>query len=217
MTKYDFWFQVCTGTLVIIFTSLCVLGLAVEGSPLWGLLTADTFVLPGFFFCAYAYWRARKRAGNLGVFFLCVAAYFVVAALGLRESPDPDSPSMTSFLISIFSFAGVAIALFILDRILVKRFGPKPAPDRHVVVTVSADSFTAPSPAWKFVIRTGRVLLFVFCLFLSRIISGPKFVEDWPRAIVFIVILLLSCVVSGLITEDTVPKFLSFLNIKLGK
>jgi hypothetical protein len=222
MEKYDFRFQVWTGTLLIIWACLVAIGISsptIEndigpGSPLWASFLASSFALPGIFFCAYAYWRARKRTANLGLFFLCLAAYFAVATIGLHRSPEPDNPSTASLLIATLTFAVVGVALFVFDYILVRRFGPKPI-DRQAISTVPADSLTGPSGAWKFITRIGRLLLFFVCLILSRMVVSPKFVQqDWPRAAVFLVVLLLSCVVAGLITEEAVPKFLNFLHIK---
>jgi hypothetical protein len=223
MEKYDFRFQVWTGTILIIYVCLVAIGISAPtvendigpGSPLWTSFLAAAFALPGVFFCGYAYWRARKRAANLGLFFLCLAAYFGVATIGLHHNPEPDNPSTTSLILAVLTCAVAGGALFVFDYILVRRFGPKPT-DSQVISTVNlGDSLAGPSPAWKFVTRMGRLLLFVFCLFLSRIIVSPRFIqEDWPRVALFVVVLLLSCVVSGLISEETVPKFLSFLNFK---
>src|SRR6266851_758869 len=102
--KYDFRFQVWTGTLLIIWACLLAIGISsptIEndigpGSPLWASFLASSFALPGIFFCAYAYWRARKRTANLGLFFLCLAAYFGVATIGIHHDPQPDNPSTAS-------------------------------------------------------------------------------------------------------------------------
>ena len=223
MEKYDFRFQVWTGTLLIIWACLLAIGISsptIEndigpGSPLWASFLAASFALAGIFFCAYAYWRARKRTANLGLFFLCLAAYFGVATIGLHRNPEPDNPSTASLIVATVTLAVVGAALFAVDYILVRRFGPKPTDDRHAISTVPADSLTGPSGAWKFITRIGRLLLFFVCLILSRMVVSPRFVQqDWPRVAVFLVVLLLSCVISGLISEDTAPKFLSFLNWK---
>jgi hypothetical protein len=227
--KYDFRFQVWTGTLLIIWVSLIAIGISAPtvengkvtetGAPFWALFLAETLALPGLFFCMYAYWRAKRKAANLGIFFLCLAAYFCVALIGLRQNPDADNPSTSSFILAILTFAVVGAALIGFDHISIRRFTSEPAlpGDRQAVSTGHpADSVAGKSAIWKFVTRIGRLLLFVVCLFLTRIVVSPKFIQqDWPRVAVFLVVLLLSCVISGLISEDAVPKFLSFLNLKL--
>lgn len=228
MEKYDFRFQVWTGTLVIILTSFIAIGLSVPtvendkiteaGAPFWASFLAEAFVLPGLFFCMYAYWRARKKTANLGLFFLCLAAYFGVALIGIRHSSDADNPSTSSFILATLTFAVVGAALFGFDYILIRHFTSEPAlpGDRQAISTGNLpDSVAGQSAIWKFATRIGRLLLFLTCLFLTRIVVSPRFIQlDWPRAAVFLVVLLLSCVISGLISEDAAAKFLSFLNWK---
>lgn len=212
MQRYDFWFQVLTGTMLIILVCFLAIGLSVD-YPLWVSFIPIMFALPGVFFCAYAYWRARKRAANLALFFLCIAAYFGIATLGLRQEHGPDNPSTASLVLATTTCLCVGVALLILDRVLVKRFGSKPV-EREVVVVHSTDSLAGPSPAWKAVTRTGRFILFIFCLFLSRLAVGPKFEQDWSRVVLFVVVLLLSSLVSGLLSEDTIARLLSVVNFK---
>jgi len=185
------------------------------GSPLWVLFLVQALALPGLFFCMYAYWRARKKTTNLGLFFICLAAYFVVALIGLRQEHDPDNPTTSSFILAICAFVVVGAVLFVFNYTLVRRFasGSVPPAARPSVSPDLAES--KPSTLWKVATRIGRLLLFFVCLFLSRVAVSPKFVQqDWPRVAVFMVVLLLSCLVSGLISEETVSRFLSFLNFK---
>jgi hypothetical protein len=220
MEKYDFRFQVWTGTLLIIVASFMAIGVSVPtvesgkvteaGSPLWISFLVEALTLPGLFFCMYAYWRVRKRTTDLGLFFLCWAAYFGLALLVMRQHPDLDNPSTPSQILAISVFALVGVALFVFNRILVRRFASEFAAAASTRNVVYLD--TGPP---RFAIRLGRILLFIFCLFLTRVFVSPHFIQqDWPRVAVFLVVLLLSCVVSGLITEEAVPKFLNFLHIR---
>ncbi len=71
MEKYDFRFQIWTGTLLIIWTSLIAIGISVPtvengkvtepGSPLWSSFLVEAFALPGLLICMYAYWRAKRK------------------------------------------------------------------------------------------------------------------------------------------------------------
>lgn len=225
MERYDFWFQVCTGMLIIVLASFSAIGVSIPtvedgkitdpGLSLWASFVAGAFAFPGMAICMYAYWRAKKRAANLGLFFLCWSAYFSFGLIGIRQTHDLDKPSSGSFLVMILTFTMAGVALFVLDYKLVKRFGVKATGDDHAFTGKPAESLAGPTTAWKVVVRMGRLLLFFFCLFLSIIFTTPRFIhEDWPRAVVFLFILLLSCLISGLISEDTVAKFLSFLNLK---
>ncbi len=120
MEKYDFRFQVWTGTLLIILASFIAIGVSVPtvengkvteaGSPLWISFLVETLTLPGLFFCMYAYWRVRKRTTDLGLFFLCWAAYFGLALLVMRQHPDLDNPSTPSQILAISVFAVVGAA-----------------------------------------------------------------------------------------------------------
>lgn len=225
MQKYDFWFQVWTGTLIVIFLSFAAIGVSIPtveggkiteaGQSLWVSFVVEVFAFPGVIICMYAYWRAKRRSANLGLFFLCWSAYFSIALIGIRQTHDLDNPSTASFLPMISMFVLAGIALFVLDRILVKRFGLKAtSDDGQTIAGNQATSLTGTSAAWKVVVGVGRLLLFFVCLALSRIVVSPRFVQqDWPRVAVFLFVLLLSCLIAGLISESTVSKFLSSINL----
>lgn len=224
--KYDFWFQVWTGIVIIIVSSFLAMGISVPtvedgkiteaGQPLWISFVYQGFAFPGLIICMYAYWRARKRAANLGLFFLCWSAYFSIGLVGIRQAKNLDNPSTASFLLMILATGMLGAALFVLDYIMVKRFGLKSDERQSAFTDNPATSLTGTSAVWKFVVGAGRLLLFFICLFLSLIAVHPRLVhEDWPRVVVFLFVLLLSCLISGLISEDTIPKFLSLFKINL--
>ena len=108
MQRYDFWFQVVVGTIIIILASFTAVGISVPtvedgkitetGQPLWVSFVSQGFAFPGLMICMYAYWRAGKRAANLGLFFLCWSAYFSIALIGLRRMHELESPSAASFV-----------------------------------------------------------------------------------------------------------------------
>jgi hypothetical protein len=207
MQRYDFYFQVVAGSLLVLVCSFVALGLSSDtvlgktvcdpASPFWVAVLWMSPSIIGAVFCGIAYWRSGRRPNSLAWVFVYGAMYFYIVLKGNRVQPEPDDPSNASVILVIVTLAVIAAAFFIYDRVCSRRF---------------TGDFPAVQTNWSQLAFAGRIAVFILCLVIALgVVYTGAFRSESTRMMVFIFVVLLGCAVTGLISEQTAATLLPWL------